>query len=229
MSTPPAADRARVRRAVAVVVAARAAAVAVALQVACPPALVALLPSPDMHELHADFDTFRASAVALVHGGDIYDTPAKLRNLNPPLLSVLLAPSALLDALTAYRVFAALTLLMVLGAVLAVARRAAAAAHDDGRGRARRARVVAAARDAAAGQIYGLLLVGLAAAGSPSVAATRCSPQRCTASTVALKPSLAPLLLLPLVLRRWRPALAGWGAAAARHCSGCSPPDRPAG
>jgi arabinofuranan 3-O-arabinosyltransferase len=33
-------------------------------------------------------------------------------------------------------------------------------------------------------------------------------------TVVALKPSLAPLLLLPVALRRWRPALAAWGAAA---------------
>jgi len=32
---------------------------------------------------------------------------------------------------------------------------------------------------------------------------------------VALKPSLGPLLLLPLVLRRWRPAVTGFGSAAA--------------
>jgi alpha-1,2-mannosyltransferase len=64
------------------------------------------------------------------------------------------------------------------------------------------------------GQIYGLLLVGLAAGwiaerrGHPLIAAALYG------ATVALKPSLAPLLLLPLVLRRWRPALTGWGAAA---------------
>ena len=96
--------------------------VAAALQLTHPPALLALLPSPDMHELHPDFDTFRASAVALVQGGDIYDTPAKLRNLNPPLLAVLLTPFALLDALPAYRLFTVLSLLMVVGAVLVVAR-----------------------------------------------------------------------------------------------------------
>ena len=44
-----------------------------------------------------------------MHGGDIYDTPAKLTNLNPPLLTVLLTPFAVLDALTAYRIFAVLT------------------------------------------------------------------------------------------------------------------------
>src|SRR4029079_19519567 len=80
------------------------------------------LPSRTGPELHPDFDTSGAPAVALVSGGDIYDTPAKLRNLNPPLLTVLLTPFALLDALPAYRLFVALTLLVVVGAVLVVAR-----------------------------------------------------------------------------------------------------------
>jgi len=194
--------------------------VAVALQVAFPPGLVALLPSPDMHELHPDFDTFRASAVALVQGGDIYDTPAKLRNLNPPLLTVLLTPFALLDALPAYRLFVALTLLTVVGAVLVVAREL---------------RLTAGATTAVVllvlassplhgtlllGQIYGLLLVGLVAGwtaerrGHPLLAAA------CYGVTVALKPSLAPLLLLPLVVRRWRPAAVGLGAAAAASLAG---------
>ena len=85
----PSADRARspARRVAAALLVLACLVVAVALQLTHPPALLALLPSPDMHELHPDFDTFRASAVALVHGGDIYDTPAKLRNLNPPLLA----------------------------------------------------------------------------------------------------------------------------------------------
>ena len=85
---------------------------AVVLHVRHPDALVTLLPSTDMRELHVDFDTFWHSAVALTQGADIYDTPAKLRNLNPPLLTVLLVPFAWLDALTAYRVFAVLGLLL---------------------------------------------------------------------------------------------------------------------
>ena len=189
-------------------------AVAVALQVAFPPGLVALLPSPDMHELHPDFDTFRASAVALVQGGDIYDTPAKLRNLNPPLLAVLLTPFALLDALPAYRLFTVLTLLLVVGAVLVVARELRLTA------RVTTAVVLVVLASSPLhgtlllGQIYGLLLVGLVAGwvaerrGHPLLAAA------CYGVTVALKPSLAPLLLLPLALRRWRPAAAGFGAAA---------------
>jgi len=195
-------------------------AVAVALQVAFPPGLVALLPSPDMHELHPDFDTFRASAVALVQGGDIYDTPAKLRNLNPPLLTVLLTPFALLDALPAYRLFVALTLLTVVGAVLVVARELRLTAG------ATTAVVLVVLASSPLhgtlllGQIYGLLLVGLVAGwaaerrGHPLLAAA------CYGVTVALKPSLAPLLLLPLVVRRWRPAAVGLGAAAAASLVG---------
>jgi arabinofuranan 3-O-arabinosyltransferase len=189
-------------------------AVAVALQVAFPPGLVALLPSPDMHELHPDFDTFRASAVALVSGGDIYDTPAKLRNLNPPLLAVLLTPFALLDALPAYRLFVALTLVLVAGAVLVVARELRLAA------RVTVAVVLVVLLSSPLhgtlllGQIYGLLLGGLVAGwvaerrGHPLLAAA------CYGVTVALKPSLAPLLLLAPAQRRWRPAVAGFGAAA---------------
>ena len=193
---------------------------AVALQVTHPPALLALLPSPDMHELHPDFDTFRASGVALVQGGDIYDTPAKLRNLNPPLLAVLLTPFALLDALPAYRLFTVLSLLLVVGAVLVVARELRLTAGVT----TAVVLVVLAASPLHGtlllGQIYGLLLVGLVAGwlaerrGHPLLAAA------CYGVTVALKPSLGPLLLLPLVLRRWHPAATGFGAAAAASLLG---------
>jgi len=64
------------------------------------------------------------------------------------------------------------------------------------------------------GQIYGLLLVGLAAGWIAERRGHAVLAAALYGVTVALKPSLAPLLLLPLVLRRWRPALAGWGAAA---------------
>lgn len=178
-----------------------------------PDALVTLLPSTDMRDMHVDFDTFWHSAVALTQGADIYATPAKLINLNPPLLSVVLAPLALLDALTAYRVFASLTALMVVVAVLAVARELRLPA-----GWAIAATVAMLISSPlhgtlVLGQIYGLLLVGLVAGwiaerrGRPVLAAC------CYGVTVALKPSLAPILLLPLVQRR-RPALRAGVAAA---------------
>jgi alpha-1,2-mannosyltransferase len=193
---------------------------AVVLHVRHPDALVTLLPSSDMRELHVDFDTFWHSAVALVGGEDIYDTPAKLTNLNPPLLTVLLVPLAWLDALTAYRVFAAFTLLLVAAAVLAVARELRLS---------RTATALALVAVLASsplhgtlvlGQIYPLLLAGLVAGwiaerrGRPVLAAVLYGV------TVALKPSLAPLLLLPAVQLRWVPLRAGLAAAAVATIAG---------
>jgi len=181
----------------------------VGLHVAHPNALVTLLPSTDMRELHVDFDTFWQSASALVHGTDIYATPAKLRNLNPPLLSLVLAPFTALDPLAAYRVFAALTLVLVLGAVAVVGRELRLSwGWTVGA-------VVATAASSplhgtlVLGQIYGVLLVLLVAGwvgerrGHPWTAGV------CYGVAVALKPSLAPVLLLPLVQRRWPAFWAG--------------------
>jgi arabinofuranan 3-O-arabinosyltransferase len=203
-----------VRRAVAGLLVLASVVTAVVLHVRHPDALVTLLPSTDMRELHVDFDTFWHSAVALTQGADIYDTPAKLTNLNPPLLSVLLIPFAWLDALTAYRIFAVLMLLLVVGSVLAVAREL----------RLSRSVTVLATLAVLAssplhgtlvlGQIYPLLLAGLVAGwiaerrGRPVLAAVLYGV------TVALKPSLAPLLLLPAVQRRWVPLRAGLLSAA---------------
>ncbi|MGV9414700.1 glycosyltransferase family 87 protein [Nocardia sp. NPDC003693] len=176
--------------------------------------MVGPLWSADMGGVHVDFDTFWHSAVALVHGNDIYDTPAELRNLNPPLVSLLLAPFAALDAVTAHRVFIVVMLLVVLGAVLAVCRELRLRA-------AVTAAVVAAVLASAPlygtlllGQVYPMLLAGLVAGwiaqrrGRPVLAAVLYGV------TVALKPSLAPLLLLAAVHRAWAPFRAGIAAAA---------------
>jgi arabinofuranan 3-O-arabinosyltransferase len=193
---------------------------AVVLHVRHPDALVTLLPGADMRDLHVDFDTFWHSAVALVSGADIYDTPAKLTNLNPPLLTVLLVPFAWLDALTAYRVFAVFTLLLVVASVLAVAREVRLS---------RTATALALLAVLASsplhgtlvlGQIYPLLLAGLVAGwiaerrGRPVLAAVLYGV------TVALKPSLAPVLLLLAVQRRWAPLRAGVAAAAVATIAG---------
>jgi arabinofuranan 3-O-arabinosyltransferase len=217
----PSADRARppIRHVAAALLVLACLLAAVALQLTHPPALLALLPSPDMHELHPDFDTFRASAVALVQGGDIYDTPAKLRNLNPPLLAVLLTPFALLDALPAYRLFTVLSLLLGVGAVLVVARELRLTARVTSR-RPRGARRVAVARHAAA-------RADLRAAarrdwwpdGSPS-AAIPAARRRVLRRHRGARSLARPAAAAPLVLRRWRPAATGFGAAARRQCIG---------
>lgn len=187
---------------------------AVVLDIRHPDVLLRLIPSTDMRELHVDFDTFWHSAVAMVNGTDIYDTPAKLHNLNPPLMTVLLSPFAPMDEVTAYRIWVVLTTLMVAGSILAVAREL----------RLRAVFTVPALLAVLAssplhgtlvlGQIYPVLLVGLVAGwiaerrGHPVLAAVLFGV------TVALKPSLAPLLLLPAVQRRWVPLRAGILSAA---------------
>lgn len=192
----------------------------VVLDIRHPDVLLRLIPSEDMRELHVDFDTFWRSAVAMVNGTDIYGTTAKLRNLNPPLMSVLLAPFAPLDEVLAYRVWVALTTLMVAGSVLAVAREL----------RLRAVVTVPALLAVLAssplhgtlvlGQIYPVLLVGLVAGW---IAERRGHPVLAAALfgiTVALKPSLAPVLLLPAVARRWAPFRAGILSAAAASLVG---------
>lgn len=187
---------------------------AVVLDIRHPDVLLRLIPSTDLRELHVDFDTFWHSAVAMVNGTDIYDTRAKLRNLNPPLMTVLLSPFAPLDEVLSYRIWVALTTLMVAGSILAVAREL----------RLRAVFTVTALLAVLAssplhgtlvlGQIYPLLLVGLVAGwiaerrGHPVLAAVLFG------ITVALKPSLAPVLLLPAVQRRWAPFRAGIISAA---------------
>lgn len=177
------------------------------------PPLLALLPSPVVPITHVDFDTFWRSASALVHGTGIYDTDAKLHNLNPPILSVLLAPLGMLDSVPAYRIFATLTVLMVLGSVFAAAREL-----RFGRWWTAVAVLTVVACSPlhgtlALGQIYGILLVGVTAGwiaerrGHPRLAAVLYGV------TVAIKPSLAPLLLLPAVQRRWPEFRAGLAAA----------------
>ncbi|MFD3704037.1 glycosyltransferase family 87 protein [Nocardia sp. NPDC058658] len=179
-----------------------------------PPLLLAPLLSNDMYNVHVDFDTFWKSAVAITHGTDIYATPAKLVNLNPPLVSVLLTPFAALDVFTAYRVFVVLTLLMVVGSVLAVCSEL----------RLRPAVTALATLGVLAswplfgtlmlGQIYPLLLVGLVAGW---IAQRRGRPVLASVLfgiVVALKPSLAPILLLAAVQRQWVPFKAGIAGAA---------------
>jgi alpha-1,2-mannosyltransferase len=201
-------------RAVAVLTVVASAAIAVWLEMRQPRIRLAGVLSVDMAGFHPDFETFWHSAVAFTEGTDIYQTPAKLINLNSPLVSVLLAPLAGVPLVTAYWIMVALTVVMVLGAVLAVARELRLS------GRVRAAVVGAVLVSSPLhgtlilGQIYGVLLVGLVAGwiaerrGRPVLSAVLFGV------TVALKPSLAPMLMLPLALRRWSSLWAGMGAAA---------------
>ena len=154
--------------------------------------------------IHGDFDTFWRSSAAFWEGRDVYDTGARLQNLNPPLWILLISPFGLLEPLIAYRVFVLMTLVMTVGYLAWMA--------DELRLRPVWAVVGTAMllfsspllATLALGQIYPILALLLVAAW---MADRRDKLSFCggiLGVVVALKPSLAPILLWPLVRRRWR-------------------------
>ncbi|GAA5157301.1 hypothetical protein GCM10023321_35360 [Pseudonocardia eucalypti] len=175
--------------------------------------------TPDMH-WHVDFDTFWRSAVALREGTDLYDTGARLPNLNPPLLSVLFTPLASVDVLSAYRAMVLLTLALVVGSVVAVAEEVGA--------RAGVAMLAVAALLVSAplhgtlalGQIYGLLTALLTAAWLAERRGRHGWSGVALGLLVAIKPSLLPLLAWPLLRRRWEALGASLAAGAAATLAG---------
>jgi alpha-1,2-mannosyltransferase len=153
--------------------------------------------------IHADFDTFWRSAAAFWEGRDVYDTGARLTNLNPPFWIVLISPFGLLEPLVAYRVFVLTTLVMTVGYLAWMA--------DELRLRPVWAVVGTAMlllsspllATLALGQIYPILALLLVAAWMADRRNRPLTSGSTLGLVVALKPSLAPILLWPLVRRRW--------------------------
>ncbi len=158
--------------------------------------------------VHVDFDSFWRSARAFLGGGDIYDAGARLVNLNPPVWTVLISPLGLLEAIDAYRLFVVVSILLVLGYLAWTAEEL-------------RLRPVWAVVGAgllllsspllstlALGQVYPVLALGLVAAWISDRRDRHWPSGASLGLVVALKPSLAPVLLWPLVRRRWGAFLA---------------------
>jgi alpha-1,2-mannosyltransferase/arabinofuranan 3-O-arabinosyltransferase len=165
--------------------------------------------------VHPDFHTFWRSAQALWEGRNIYDTGARLVNLNPPLWTVLISPLGLLEPLTAYRVFILIALVMVVGYLAWVA--------DELRLRGGWAVVGTAMLlfssplllTLALGQIYAVLALGLVVAWISDRRDESLISGIALGLVVAIKPSLAPVLLWPLARRRWRAFIAALVSGAA--------------
>jgi alpha-1,2-mannosyltransferase len=154
-------------------------------------------------EVHVDFDSFWRSARAMLQGQDIYDTGVELVNLNPPLWTLLISPLGLLEPLTAYRVFVLVSLVVAVGYL--------AWTVEELRLRPGWTAVGVAMlllATLALGQVYPVLALGLVA----SWMADRRGKQEVSGAAlglvVALKPSLLPVLLWPLVRLRWRAVVA---------------------
>src|SRR5215212_7547755 len=154
--------------------------------------------------IHGDFDTFWRSAWAFWEGRDIYDTGARLENLNPPLWILLISPFGLLEPLVAYRVFVLMTLTMTVGYLAWMA--------DELRLRPAWAVVGTSMlllsspllATLALGQIYPVLALLLVAAWMADRRHQPLTSGGILGVVVALKPSLAPILLWPLVRRKWK-------------------------
>jgi alpha-1,2-mannosyltransferase len=153
--------------------------------------------------VHVDFHTFWHSAAALLEGGDVYGTGARLKNLNPPFWVLLSSPLGLLEPLLAYRVFVLITLGITVGYLIWMAAEV---------GLRSRWAVVAVAMlllsgpllgTLALGQIYPVLTLGLVAAWVADRRERFVLSGVSLGLVVALKPSLVPVLLWPLVRRRW--------------------------
>lgn len=198
----------------AVGTAASAVAVTVWLFVRYPGALVSNVANPDPGG-HVDFDTFWRSSVALLQGADVYRTGALLPNLNPPLLASLLAPLGLMPAPAAYLVFTVASLCAMTAAVLLAARELRLPAGWTALAVGTLWASSPLHGTLVLGQIYGLLMLGLTIGwvagrrGHPLIGAA------VLGVVVAVKPSLAPVLLIPLVQRRWSPLVVGIGSSAA--------------
>ena len=170
----------------------------------------------DSMDIHMDFDVFWRSARALLDGGDVYsENGGPSISTNPPFWTVLVVPLALLEPITAYRVF-------VLLAVLAGVSYVAWTAEELG---LRPAWAVFGAAllvfsnpflgTLALGQVYPLLALGLVTAW---IADRRGKPLVSGAAlglVLAVKPQFAPVLLWPLLRRRWRMLAAALASGAA--------------
>jgi alpha-1,2-mannosyltransferase len=159
-------------------------------------------------EVHVDFDSFWRSARAMLQGRDIYDTGVELVNLNPPVWTVLISPLGLLEPLTAYRVFVLISLVIVVAYLSWTVEELRLRPGWTAVGVAMLLLSSPLLATLALGQVYPVLTLGLVA----SWMADRRERQEVSGAAlglvVALKPSLLPVLLWPIVRRRWRALVA---------------------
>jgi alpha-1,2-mannosyltransferase len=164
--------------------------------------------STESMQVHADFDSFWRSARAMLEGQNIYDTGVDLVNLNPPVWTVLISPLGLLGPLTAYRVFVLVTLVLAVGYLAWTVEELRLRPGWTAVGVVMLLFSSPLLATLALGQVYPVLALGLVA----SWMADRRGRQEVSGAAlglvVALKPSLLPVLLWPLVRREWRAVVA---------------------
>jgi alpha-1,2-mannosyltransferase len=159
-------------------------------------------------EVHVDFDSFWHSARAMLEGQDIYDTGVELVNLNPPVWTVLISPLGLLEPLTAYRVFVLVSLVVVIGYLAWTVEELRLRPGWTAVGVAMLLLSSPLLATLALGQVYPVLALGLVVSWMEDRRGRQEVSGAALGLVVALKPSLLPVLLWPLVRRRWRAVVA---------------------
>jgi alpha-1,2-mannosyltransferase len=166
----------------------------------------------DTIRAHGDFLSFWHSAHAFWEGEDIYDTPAEAENRNPPLWTVLISPLGLLKPLVAYQIFFLISVILTVGYLTWMAIEVRLRSRLAVPGVVLLLFSSPLLKTLALGQVYPFLALGLVVAW---ISERRDRPFVCGLAlglVVALKPSLAPVILWPLVRRRWRAFAAALGA-----------------
>ena len=172
--------------------------------------------SIDSIEPHMDFNVFLHSAQALWDGSAIYsENGGPSISTNPPFWTVLMAPFALLEPIVAYRIFVLITVLVSIGYIAWMASEL----------KLRPTWAVVGAvmllfsnpwlGTLALGQVYPLLTLGFVTAWVADRRDKRALSGIALGLVLAVKPQYAPVLLWPLVRRRWRTVAAALGTGAA--------------
>ena len=165
--------------------------------------------------IHADFDTFHRSAQALLNDRHIYETGARLTNLNPPFFTILMSPFGLMEPTTAYSLFEVVMVLLTTASLVWMTAELRLRSWW-----AVLAMVVLLLGSPmlatlALGQIYPLLLLWLVGSwgadrrGMPKLSGVALG------LVVAVKPTLLPILLWPAMRRHWQAVGAAVAVAAA--------------
>ena len=166
-------------------------------------------------EVHVDFDSFWRSARAMLEGHNIYDTGVELVNLNPPVWTVLISPLGLLEPLTAYRVFVLISVVVVVAYLAWTVEELRLRPGWTAVGVVMLLLSSPLLATLALGQVYPVLALGLVASWIADRRGRLEVSGAALGLVVALKPSLLPVLLWPLVRRRWRALVAALVSGAA--------------
>jgi len=164
---------------------------------------------------HGDFSTFWHSAAALWEGEDIYDTGAEAENRNPPLWTLLISPLGLLKPLLAYRIFLVLSVAITAGYITWMAGEVRLSPRWAVAGTVLLLLSSPLLKTLALGQMYPVLTTVLVAAWISERRGRTLISGSALGLVVALKPSLAPIVLWPLMRRRWKAFVAALASAAA--------------